>query len=106
MDMLGEVLDLIPMLPNHFWVSPFIFRDELGDVVDLRVFSNARLDLPQTQRLVPVVPAILEVSTIFDFLLCGQVKDLLAKAELAVHLFLREAEVGYVKETSKLLVVA
>lgn len=68
-DVLGEILDLIPMLPDQLGMAPFTLGDEFGDVVDLRVVFDAVLDLPETERFVAVVAAILEVGTVLELLL-------------------------------------
>lgn len=97
-DVLGEILDLIPMLPDQLGMAPFTLGDEFGDVVDLRVVFDAVLDLSETERFVAVVATMLEVGTVLELLLGRQVKNLLAEAELSVDLFLAEAEVGNIKE--------
>ena len=44
-DMTGKVFNLAPILVDEVWVSALKSRNEFGDVVDLCVVKDARLDL-------------------------------------------------------------
>ena len=92
MDVLGEVLDLVPVLLDHFWVLAFVLGGEFGDVVDLGVVQDARLDLAGCKGLVAVVPALLEVGTVFELFVGRKLEDFLAQTELAVDFFLVQAK--------------
>ena len=98
MDVLGEILDLLPMFLHHIGMLTPVSLDKLRRVVNLRVVLDAIPDLADAARLVAVVAAVLEVGSVFDLLVCGQVEDLFAEAELAVDFFLGEAEVYNVEE--------
>lgn len=50
------------------------------------------------ERLVAVVAAVLEVCSVLELLLCGQLEHFLADGELPVDLFLGKTEVDDVKE--------
>jgi len=98
-DVLRKIPDLVPMLADHGRMRAFILRHKFGDVVDFRVVLDARLDLSDPQGFVSIVSAILQVGAVFNLLFRGQVKHLLAQAELSINFFLREPEVGNVEET-------
>jgi hypothetical protein len=96
-----ELLDLVPVLLDDGRVLAFrVLCREFGDVVDLRVISDASasFDLPRTEGLVAVVTPVFEVGAIFDLLVGWKIKDLLAQAELTVDWVLGQAEIGDVEE--------
>lgn len=70
-DVLCERLDFVPVLRDDGRVVAFIGRDEFGDVVDFGVVADAGLDLARCEGLVAIVPAVLEVGAVFDFLVGG-----------------------------------
>lgn len=72
---------------------------ELGDVVDLGVVEDPRAHLAQAERLVPVVPAVLQVGAVLELLLRREFEDFPADGELLVYLLLREAEIDNVEES-------
>jgi hypothetical protein len=98
MDVLCEIPDLVPMVGDDLGVIARVLLGEFRRVVDLRVVLDAVLDLADPERLVAVVPAVLEVGAVFELLLRGELEDLFAQAELPVDLLLREAEVDDVEE--------
>jgi hypothetical protein len=98
MDVLCEIPDLVPMVGDDLGVIARVLLGEFRRVVDLRVVLDAVLDLADPERLVAVVPAILEVGAVFELLLRGELEDLFAQAELPVDFLLREAEVDDVEE--------
>lgn len=44
-DVAGEVFDLRAVVVDNIWMGAIECRDEFGDVVDLSVIEDARLDL-------------------------------------------------------------
>jgi uncharacterized membrane protein YjdF len=52
----------------------------------------------KAQWLIPVVPAILEVSSVFVLLLCWQIEHFLANSKLSIYLILCKPKVDDVEE--------
>lgn len=99
MDVPREGLDVRTVLVDHLWVRPLQLRDELRDVVDLRVVDDARAHLPESKRLISVVPAVLKVRAILELLLGWKLEHLLANGKLFIDLLLRQAEVDDVEKS-------
>ena len=47
---------------------------------------------------ISIIASILKIGPVFEFLFCGQLEHVLADGELAVYLFLGQAEVDDVEE--------
>lgn len=99
MDVSREAFDLGPVSRDDGRVVARVPSGEFGNVVDLRVVADAGLDLAGPQRLVAVVPAVLEVGPVLEFLVHGEFKDLLAQTELSIDLVLAQAKIGDVEES-------
>jgi hypothetical protein len=97
-DMLREDFDLVPVLPNHFRLRPLVCRDKFRDIKDFSIVEDSWPNFSESERFVAVVAAVLEVGAVFEFFGGGELEDLLADGELAVDLFLGEAEVDDVEE--------
>ena len=96
--MLSEDFDLVPVLPDHFWLRSLVSRDEFRDIENFSVVEDSRTDFSETQGFVAVVAAVLEVGAVLQFLGDRELEDLLADGELSVYLFLGKAEVDNVEE--------
>lgn len=99
-DVSRETLNVLTVRIDNLRMPALQFRDELGDVVDLRVVIDTRTDLTEPHRLVPIVPAVLQVSAVFQLLFCGELEELFANRELAIDIFLAETEVGDVEKAN------
>jgi hypothetical protein len=97
-DVAREVLDDGTILVDDLRVRPLKLGDEVGDVVDLGVVEDTRVHLPQALGLIPIVLALLQVGTVFEFLLRRQIKHFPAKSELLVYLLLCQAEIDDVEK--------
>jgi hypothetical protein len=98
-DVPRESLDSGAVLIDHRRLRPLELRYELGDVVNLRVVVDARPHLTQAQRLVSVVPAVLDIRAVLELLLGWEVEYFLADGELLIYLRLCQTEVDDVEKS-------
>lgn len=126
MDVASKVLYFCPVGIDDLRLPPLECWDELGDVEDLCVVEDARLDFLQyasvgkfylvivllivclslsyseAERLVPVVATILQVSPVRKLLVSREVEHGLSNGKLSIDLFLTQAEIGDIKEPDSL----
>jgi hypothetical protein len=93
-----ESLNLGILVLNELRVRTLMFRNEFEDVVAFPVVSETWELLNGTKRTVAIVVALLNLSTILQFLFFWQIQYLLAKLELTVNVLFSKAEVCHVEK--------
>ena len=96
--MFSEDFDLVPVFLDNLRLRLLIFWDELRYVEDFRIVEDPRTDFAEAERFIAVITAVLKVGAVFEQLLLWKAIDFFANGELAVYLFLGQAEVDDIEE--------
>ena len=97
-DVFAELVDCGPCVEDHLRMWTVVSWNCFWDVVDLRVVKDAGGEFADSFGFVTVIAPILEIGTILELFLCGEVEEGFTDGELFVYFFLGEAEVGDVEE--------